>query len=140
MTKEIKIDLSKENINKRAKIEKEELEVWLRKKGSSLEKISSDEKILMMLAVMGIEIDTAMSYSRQGELDITGQILANAKRTKDDIYGELMKAHHMIGEKGEILSLGIGENYIGLWKDYIMEKFEGGTRQCEFALTNCTFY
>jgi len=139
----IEINLDRGNIEKRANIEKEEFSKWLSKNHRTFKGIESDiserggdiDNILMMLAVMGIEIDTATNYSKKGEIETAGYTLAQSKRTKDDIYSQLMQTYGMVDSEGKIKSLNFLEN-LNLWRDYVTQKYDGSIRQCEFLLNN----
>ena len=133
----IEIDLSEENINNRVPLVKTDLASWLSGRLASMEGLESGiskkkTDVYGGLAVMDIEIETAAGLARRGDMQATTYVLAQAMRTKDFIYSQLTEAY---GGVQEMLSNGIGGD-MKIWRDYIVEKFDGGRRQCEFILAN----
>ena len=134
----IKIDISPNACFERVPSLRKDLTTWLDKQHRSMENLEhgftaeDKDNVYTGLACMDIEIETAVKLAREGDMNATAHCLAGAKRTKDFIYGNLMECY---GGVQQVLSNGVGGN-MGIWRDYITEKFDGGVRQCDFILQN----
>ena len=135
----MKVDLSDEAIKERELIEKKEIAMWLKGNGLFINGLEKDiqskgrslDDVLAGLALLGIELDTAIDYAKVVDVESVTQLLAGAKETKDFIYSQLLKSYGL----REVSFSDIPENLV-LWRDYVSQKYNGGAGQCEFILTN----
>ncbi len=133
------IDITKEKLDARVPLIKEDFSKWLNGHCSSIKGLESDiverggslDDIFTGLACMDIEVEFATELARSGDIGATAYTLAQVKHTKDFVYGKLIESY---GGVQEALN-GLSGN-LGIWRDYIMEKSNGGERQCEFILGN----
>ena len=129
------VNLSKENINRRIPQVEEDFSNWLNENDYTIQNIKEDlgkrnvkiEDMIMALTIMDIEIETAVEYARKGDIVHAGHILGGCKTTKDFIYGQLIKTY---GGIQLLSSEGLAGN-MALWRDYIVNKFDGGVKRCE---------
>ncbi len=122
----------------------------------------SMEGILEALAMMEVDIEVASEYARKGDEEGAVHVMVQARLAKDAIYGELMRTMFDIptreipskvgGKPLIVLEYDMGQALRGrglagfmqggvrgnmsLWRDYMVQKYDGGLKQVEFILAN----
>ena len=129
------IDINEKTVKNKLSSVKEDLTTLLAQRHSSIESLESGigtkkADVYSGLACMELEIENAVDLAREGNFDASARTLAGAKMTKDFIYGKLTEAY---GGVQEMLKNMNGD--VGILKDYMMEKFDGGVRRCELLQT-----
>jgi hypothetical protein len=132
-----KIDLEISIINGRVPHVKRDLTNWMSENSllNNLEYGVADktmiDDVFHGLACMDIEMESAANLAREGDLNAVAHTLVGAMHTKDFIYGRLMDAYGGLQKTFDNIN-----GNVGVWRDYVMEKFNGGRRQCAFILEN----